>query len=64
MFLAATGFLGSDFFLQVLVSECLSEVRRQGEGAVLSVADVRPIYESRVLGPPSRARIAVSWGNV
>jgi uncharacterized protein len=48
--------VGVHYFLQVLISECLSEVRYRGQK--LTVRDIQPIYEARVLGPPSRARFS------
>jgi hypothetical protein len=47
---------GVHFFLHVLMSECLSEARRKGTTVIRDV--VAQIYESRVLGPQSRARFS------
>jgi len=47
---------GVHFFLQVLLSECISEARRCN--AVLTADQVRIAYEQRVLGPFGRGRFS------
>ncbi|KFA90725.1 hypothetical protein [Archangium violaceum] len=48
---------GVHFFLQVLINECMSEMRQQRWPRLL-VEHIQPAYESRVLGPPNRARFS------
>ncbi|HYV46798.1 MAG TPA: hypothetical protein VFA20_18165 [Myxococcaceae bacterium] len=47
---------GVHFFLQVLLSECISEARRRN--TTLTADQVRSAYEQRVLGPFSRGRFS------
>jgi hypothetical protein len=55
--LVETAGTGVHFFLQVLINECMSEMRQQ-RWPRLRVEHIQPIYESRVLGPPNRARFS------
>lgn len=48
---------GVHYLLQVLISECQSEMR-QHRWPRLMVEHIQPTYETRVLGPPSRARFS------
>ena len=47
---------GVHFYLQVLISECLADARRKG--TTLNVIEIKPIYDTRVLGPAGRARFS------
>jgi hypothetical protein len=47
---------GVHFFLQVLISECLSAAR--AKPSEITPDEVRAIYEARVLGPANRARFS------
>lgn len=47
---------GVHFYLQVLISECLADARRKG--TTLNAIEIKPIYDSRVLGPAGRARFS------
>jgi len=47
---------GVPYYLQVLVAECLADVRHSEQA--LRVGDVRRIYEERVIGPVNRHRFS------
>jgi hypothetical protein len=47
---------GIHFFLQVLISECLTDARQHRRR--LAISHVEPTYRDRVLGPSNRARFS------